>query len=887
MRRIYAVLVMAMLFALLGCGIDNTMYNARKYFNMAQVRPLSANGRPTPQAVGDYTMAIKKCGIILSDGGKGKRADDALFLMARALFYKGNSSFQAKDAFEGLIRGYPNSKHVPEAYIYQGKVLRDINQVAESEAVLERFVRDPKFVKDHPRALLVMADFEIQDEDYYRAQYWLERIIKDYPKTPEAKEAAFLFGKNYYVQGDYERSLQEFESFIRTRGIPKPKKMEAKYYIALNHLELGASEKALREVKSLVRNEERPDMLSRARVLYGQALLAAGDVDDGLKELKDVTTSYPRTENAAAAYFYWGNYLYYEEGKIDESVPHLNRVRTEFAQSPLAEKGTQMAAAINKTKPVANLNSSRDLQAWLDYQYLKAENLISPLALPDSALAVYQRVIDERDSLAVKRDSLLIKIEDANTVIDSLIAVLPAPPEVAEPDSLELLANAEAADSLLTDLNQPLPAEPKELETEPAVTDSIDAHAEEALQDESIETNEPEAEKTQELSPPSDEPEDSIDAEEVKPDESIETEKLESEPSTVDLTDTDEKESPDKSLEPDQTEEPIDEEEIKPEESPETQEPDPVQIGSALLKELQRDLPVWQKKLDDLQPLIERFDTQIIPFCYFSMNSLLLEFPERAEEAETLYQKMLAEYPRNMYSAAATAIKEGRSPRLVDPAYNEALAAFDAALDSYPEAPDSLVTMMQDYTESEYDDLKLRANYRLGWYYSFEEPDTTLAKEYLDAVLEDPDNAEYAPAVRRFYNGTKYLLRDSGLSDSIAVVADSVSAPAAQIEPLEESPADSTFTGPITGEAASPDSLKFEIELPEEALPETPLELTEPAVPDSLQDIPAEPQEGATEPEIRPEGDSVEPQPVPPETEETPPPLQDLVPTQIPQDPKE
>ena len=251
MRRIYAVLVMAMLFALLGCGIDNTMYNARKYFNMAQVRPLSANGRPTPQAVGDYTMAIKKCGIILSDGGKGKRADDALFLMARALFYKGNSSFQAKDAFEGLIRGYPKSKHVPEAYIYLGKVLRDINQVAESEAVLERFVRDPKFVKNHPRALLVMADFEIQDEDYYRAQYWLERIIKDYPKTPEAKEAAFLFGKNYYVQGDYERSLQEFESFIRTRGIPKPKKMEAKYYIALNHLELGASEKALREVKSL------------------------------------------------------------------------------------------------------------------------------------------------------------------------------------------------------------------------------------------------------------------------------------------------------------------------------------------------------------------------------------------------------------------------------------------------------------------------------------------------------------------------------------------------------------------------------------------------------------------------------------------------------------
>jgi tetratricopeptide (TPR) repeat protein len=717
-----------------------------------------------------------------------------------------------------------------------------------------------------------MADFEIQDEDYHRAQYWLERIIKDYRKTPEFKEAAFLFGKNYYEQKDYERSLQEFETFIRTRGIPKPKKLEAIYYIALNRLEMGSHEKALKEVKYLVRNEERPEMLSRARVLYGRALLAAAEVEKGLEELKAVTTSYPRTESAATAYYYWGNYLYYEEGKIDEAVPHLNRVRTEFAQSPLAEKSTQMAAAINKTKPVATLNSSRDLQAWLDYHYLKAENLFSPLALPDSALAVYQRVINERDSLAVKRDSLEIKIARATIVIDSLVAILPAPIELAEPDSLELSANAE--DSLKTDLDRPLPTE---LDSEPTTPDSIDI----ALEELSDPPLAPEPELPQELSPPLDQPEDFID-------EDLEIEDPISDLPRSDTLDTDGKELPDRPLEPkpDKPEEPNDEEDL-PDEDPETPAPEPIKTGSALLQELQRDLPLMQKKVDDLEPLIERFDTQIIPFCYFSMHSLLLELPERAEEAEILYQKMLAEYPRNMYSAAATAIKEGRSPRLVDPAYNEALAAFDDALDSYPNAPDSLVTLMQDYTESEYDDLKLRANYRLGWYYSFEEPDTTLAKEYLSAVLDDPDNADFAPTVRRFYNGTKYLLRDSGLIDSVAVVADSVAVPAAEIEPLEESPADSTFTGPITGEEAIPDSLKFEIELPEEALPLAPLELTEPAVPDSLPDLPTDTGEGFTEPEIRPEGDSVEPQPVPPEAEETPNPLKDVVPSQIPQDPKE
>lgn len=840
MRRIYAAILLVTLFALPGCGIDNTMYNAKKYFASAQVRPLGANGRPAPQAVSDYTKAIKKCGIILSDGGKGKRADDALYLMARALYYKGNSAFQAKDAFENLIKGYPNSKHVPEAYIYLGRVLREINQDAESEALLERFVRNPKYLKHHPRALLVMADYEILDEDYHRAQFWLERIIKDYPKTPEFKEAAFLFGKNYYMQGNFERSLQEFETFINTRGIPKLKKLEAKYYIALNRLEMGNHAKALKEAKYLVRNDERPEMLSRARVLYGRALLATGEIEAGLEELKAVTTSYPRTENSAAAYYYWGNYLYHEEGKINEAVPHLNRVRTEFAKSPLAEKGTQMATAINKTKPGANLNSSRDLQAWLDFHYLKAENLISPLAMPDSALATYQRVINERDSLVAIQDSLLLKIDKASSSIDSLIAILPVSPETTKEDSLSLLASADLPDSLAADIDRALPAEVTDLGSEPSAPDSLDAGEKES--------------SDQPYLPDLDQSEESPDKGEIPPEERIETQ--EPEPASSDSidTDTEEKDSSDQPLKPDLDllKEPLDEGEITPEDSLDIQEPKPVKSGAQLLKELQRDLSAWQQKTDELQASIERFDTQIVPFCYFSKYSLLRKFPNRAEEAESLYQTLLEEYPRNMYSAAATAIKEGRTPRLVDPAYNEALAAFDAALDSYPESPDSLVALMQAYTESAYDDLKLRANYRLGWHYSFEEPDTTLAREYLGYVLNDSENAEYKDAVRRFFDGEAFLLRDSGLVDSTAVMADSLATLAEPTEPTE-----------LTGESPA-DSLSFEIDLPEAALPDSLLKLTEPAVPDSLSGL-------QPEPEIQSEESGTEPETAPSEAEEATP----------------
>jgi hypothetical protein len=146
-----------------------------------------------------------------------------------------------------------------------------------------------------------------------------------------------------------------------------------------------------------------------------------------------------------------------------------------------------------------------------------------------------------------------------------------------------------------------------------------------------------------------------------------------------------------------------------------------------------------------------------------------------------------------MYSAAATALKEGKVPHLIDPAYEEATSAFDAALDYYPEAPDSLVTAMQEFIQSDYEDLRLRANYRLGWHYSFEEPDTTLAKTYLKEVLAAPEQSEYQETVRRFFDGENYLLRDSGIVDSTLVEVDSLQISVEQDETAE---ADSTFVGP-------------------------------------------------------------------------------------------
>lgn len=677
------------------CGIDNTMYNARNYFKSAQDRPLNNMGRPTAQAVDEYTKAIKKCGMILSDGGKGPRAHDALFLMARALYYKGNSAFQAKDAFESLINGYPNSAHVPAAHIYLAKVMRDINQPAESERILEQFVRNPKFIKHHPQALLVLADFEIRDKDYHRAQFWLERIILDYPNTKEFKEASFLFGKNYYMQKDYQRSLEEFEKINRTRKIEKSLKLEAQYYIALNEFSLGRIPQAQKTVKSLIRNEIRPDKLAAARVLYARCLLASGEHDAGLAEIDAVTKTYLRTEQSADAFYHLGEYYYYQKGDITNAVSNLNRVRTEFSNSILSPIATQKATALNQLLPKANLNSETNLQQFLDHHYLRAEYFIKPLALPDSAFSSYQTVIDDRLKLASLRDTLLLEISYLQASMDSLAIQIDSLSTEPDPEQIQK-------------------TEPP-VDTEPAP---------ELIPNED---SEPEADVSDEPKP--EEPQDEIEPQEGK------------EPDSVDKP---QESDPDK---PDQKEE----------------APTPPDTHDSRAQQMQ----AWQDqinakntRMEALTSLIAKFDSEIIPFCYFAQISILHNDIKDTSRRDVLFATMQQSYPRSKYTIAASMVMQDKTPELIDPDYNAARLDFDRILGYWPDQPDSLVTALQTYTESPYSDLQLRAQYRLGWHYSFEAPDSLKARMHLKEVLDNAQSGEYGTVTRRFFDGVKFLLRD-------------------------------------------------------------------------------------------------------------------------------
>ncbi|NLK49756.1 MAG: tetratricopeptide repeat protein, partial [Candidatus Cloacimonetes bacterium] len=522
-KLLFASLLIVLLIT--SCGIDNTMFNARKYFKQAQDRPLTSSGRPSPQAVDEYTKTIQKCGVIITEKKGKKTLSEAVFLLARALYYKGNSAFQAKDQFEALINGFPESRHVPEAHIYLARVLRQLNRKQEAEKLLEGFVRDTRHQKSHPRTLMVLAEFEIEDQDFLSAQYWLQRIITDYPKSSEFKEASFLFGKNYYEQHDYLSSFKEFEKLVNTRGINKELKLEGRYYMALSLFELGEYAKCDKLVSQLLKSESRLDKLALIRVIKARLLLQGNDEEKGINEVDEIAKLQPRSLASSAAYYYLADYYFYQNADIELAGTTYGKVRTEFPTAIYADYAKQKADAVNQIKQNKNLSAKANLQQYVDYHMLAAENYLNAFALNDSALVMYQRILDvaapfkvELDSLTAVADSINARVDSLQIQIAELEALIPEPPAPA--DSLE-------SQELIPDM-----------ETE-AVADSVDA-----------------------VSPPDEAEEAEEDGEEItEPDLIDEPEQLSAEPDSGETSEEIEEETPEELPldipEPEEEEEPI------------------------------------------------------------------------------------------------------------------------------------------------------------------------------------------------------------------------------------------------------------------------------------------------------------------------------------------
>ena len=664
------ILLAVLIASLLSCSIDNTMYNARKLYNSARNRPLNPNGFPTPQAVDEYTKTIKKCGYILTERKNSAQADDALLLLAKSLYYKGNSHYQAKDQFVSFLKNFPNSPYAPEAVLYLAQSYRMLNQPVEAENTLATYIRDPLSAEHHPRALLLLADFALQDKDYSKAQFWLEQILSQYAKTTASKEAGFLLGKNYFSQKKYDKSLEQFQKVSSDSKVSKQVRLDARFFVALNLLMLGESQKSLNAAKKLLKDEYRPEKMPGVRMLYSRILMSLNNDDEAISLFQSIISSNARTLSSAEAYFHLGEYYYYKKSDVQNAMDSFNKVKTESSISDFADESSLKYNALNtiyKSNPVI---LEQNPKGYLERNLENADKFYTVLTLPDSAYAIYDRLISTPSQVRMEMDSLDYKSLSIQARLDSLSAAI---------DTLQL-SIVSNKDSLQTESNPPLSA------IIPALPDS--------------------------LTP------DSVGYVPTQPD--LKATKL--------LLIT--------NLQKDK-------------------------------RDLQTELSDLNKKRETLQTIYDDFNNEYSPFIMFSKAAVIYRAEADTTKLKNIYEDLASAYPNNKYTLALKLLLEGKPVKLIDPVLEQQEKEMDKALTDMEVTPDSALVVLERLADSPYKEIKLQANYRLGWHYLFEQRDTLKAKLYFNETVKTDRANPYTQTILRFYNGKIFTI-DLNSPDSLA-----------------------------------------------------------------------------------------------------------------------
>lgn len=410
--------ILAITLSFSSCAYYNTFYNAKNSFKSAQSKALTVKGKPSSAAIEEYNKVIKKCGIVLTDYKDSKWADDALFLLAKALFFRGNNELQSQEKFNDLIKFYPDSEFVPESKLFLAQIAYNLNKKEDSFKMFQEFIQNPKYKKDHPKALVLISDYYIKEKKYIDAQFYLRLIIEKYSDSKDYPNAFFLLGKTLYDNQDYVNSLKVFEELASSK-IDRRIKLDAQYYTAYNYYNLNKFSEAEKLLKKLNKLEYREDKLPFIEVLNGRNIAEIKSPELAITALEKTITKYPRTIFSAEA-SYWIAELYFSElHNYEKAIEFYNKVKSENSASEFIQKAVTRSAIASQIIQIQNPNRELLLEDLINEQFKLAEYYLYELNLPDSAIYIYDKMPAQKARL----ENIFSSMKSKKVSVDSLVSV--------------------------------------------------------------------------------------------------------------------------------------------------------------------------------------------------------------------------------------------------------------------------------------------------------------------------------------------------------------------------------------------------------------------------------------------------------------------------------
>lgn len=265
-----------------------------------------------------FDESIKKCEVVLLKHPNSNWKDDCFYLMGRGWFYKKNYIL-AKQDLEWVIANNPDSKLLPQVYLWLVKTLYLSGSEATAKQVLEKDLPNQKLSKrDQGELALLRAQMQLDAENLPEVVEILERNMSNIKGKLNRARTHFLLGQIYADQDRLSKSYEHYKKVTRINAdyqlIFNAKIRIAKLFI--NQTEgTDETQRIAKLLKKMLRDEKNIDY--RDQIYYELAMLdlKKGNQAGAIENLKNsirLNTSNQRQK--ALSYYRIGN-IYFKDLK--------------------------------------------------------------------------------------------------------------------------------------------------------------------------------------------------------------------------------------------------------------------------------------------------------------------------------------------------------------------------------------------------------------------------------------------------------------------------------------------------------------------------------------------------------------------------------------------
>ena len=362
--RLYS-LILIVLAGSSGCVYFNTFYNAQKYFRQAEKErrvheeqhasweleegATEAFQVPRPQKADQlYDQAARKASRVLEDYKESELVDDAMFLMGRSFYWRGEY-LRAVQSFRDLEINFPSSDYFNRARYWRALCMEK-QRVYDQAQQLYRTLFEEAEEEIAALAGLRLGEIAFQNEDYIAAVQEYQSALDAFPRA-EIRAGLWLnLGSALLALEDstrYQDAEQAFREALR-EGPDRDQKYKALLNGGRVRYLLGDVEGALTVYEDLLGDGGFRAYEGRTRLLIGAHYQQARDSERALVEYEQVRDDFPLSPASAMALYKTGLLYLQDRGDIELARDYFEETNREKSGSQGARLAQTMQGYLTR-----------------------------------------------------------------------------------------------------------------------------------------------------------------------------------------------------------------------------------------------------------------------------------------------------------------------------------------------------------------------------------------------------------------------------------------------------------------------------------------------------------------------------------------------------------